>query len=324
MSNERIHWIDWCKVIAITLVVWAHITPFMREEIFLFHMPLFFIISGYLYKQRETKKELSSIIYSLILPYLIYNIVYLLPLPLGGGYQKGYISNILLGNQEALAYLFVPLWFIVSLIVIRLTSMLKCVNVYTLTIFILLSYILFDYLKIDQTNDFFQLKTSCLCFPFFIGGHILRQSNIFETLSEIKLKKKLSYLPLLIILIVTVIVIGMDNSSIHEHGINVYHCRIGKSIFVLYFAAFSISTMIMLMCRMFFNVSSKIIRRLSNGTLLILAIHLIVFWKIPSLGISGIFKPVLDTIVILFICYWLIALCERFLPELIGKRRYHG
>ena len=321
MSNERIHWIDWCKVIAISLVVWAHITPFLHDEIFLFHMPLFFIISGYLYKQRETKQELISILLCLVCPYLIYNIIYILPLPLGGGYQKGYITNILLGNQEALAFLYVPLWFIVALIIIRLVAILKCVNIYSLTFFILLSYILFDLLKIDQTNDFFQLKTACLCFPFFIGGHILRQSSIMDIPIGKGIKKIFSYLPIFIILFVTLVIIGLDNSNANGNGINVYHCYIGNSIFVFYLVAFFISVMIMLMCKTFLNFGSKIIKRLSNGTLLILAVHLIILWKTPKIGVECIIEPIIDTIVIMFVCYWLIYLSEKFIPELIGKRR---
>ena len=47
-SGKRICWIDWAKTYAIILVVWAHISPILHDEIFLFHMPLFFMISGFL------------------------------------------------------------------------------------------------------------------------------------------------------------------------------------------------------------------------------------------------------------------------------------
>ena len=57
---NRINWIDWAKVIAISFVVFGHI-PMNSESLPLryitnFHMPLFFFISGYL-----TKKEYFSI-----------------------------------------------------------------------------------------------------------------------------------------------------------------------------------------------------------------------------------------------------------------------
>ena len=58
-------WIDWAKVMGIYLMVLGHgglVNADIRQFIFSFHMPLFFILSGYLYKQRsfsETSKKIS-------------------------------------------------------------------------------------------------------------------------------------------------------------------------------------------------------------------------------------------------------------------------
>ena len=57
--TNRLNWIDWAKVIAISFVVFGHIPQvsgsFPQHYIVTFHMPLFFFISGYL-----TKKELLN------------------------------------------------------------------------------------------------------------------------------------------------------------------------------------------------------------------------------------------------------------------------
>ena len=50
--TNRLIWIDWAKALAITLVVFGH-TPiekgnFLQNYIVVFHMPLFFFISGFL------------------------------------------------------------------------------------------------------------------------------------------------------------------------------------------------------------------------------------------------------------------------------------
>lgn len=52
-SINRKFWLDSVKVFGITLVVFGHFTPdykndFLCQLIYSFHMPLFFIISGYL------------------------------------------------------------------------------------------------------------------------------------------------------------------------------------------------------------------------------------------------------------------------------------
>ena len=71
---NRISWIDWAKAIGITLVVYAHIPDAMlKNEVFLFHMPLWFIISGFLFTPRSLKDESLRCLKNLLLPYLAYN-----------------------------------------------------------------------------------------------------------------------------------------------------------------------------------------------------------------------------------------------------------
>jgi acyltransferase len=57
-KSVRYNWIDWSKSIAIFLVIWGHV-PMQSEThtiIYSFHMPLFFLISGYLYNPKGTIK----------------------------------------------------------------------------------------------------------------------------------------------------------------------------------------------------------------------------------------------------------------------------
>ena len=121
-ERQRLTWIDWCKCIAIFLVILGHLP--LQEEfghfIYLWHMPLFFMISGYLYKRSPLQDELKKCFYSILLPYLIYNTFYLLPLPHGGEFKPKYIVDVLIGNQEELCFLMRSLWFLVSLLVMRI------------------------------------------------------------------------------------------------------------------------------------------------------------------------------------------------------------
>lgn len=54
-SNNRIAWVDIAKGIGIVLVLIGHISQNKNLHYFIysFHMPLFFIISGYLYSEKE-------------------------------------------------------------------------------------------------------------------------------------------------------------------------------------------------------------------------------------------------------------------------------
>lgn len=118
----RLPWIDWAKAIGIFLVVLGHF-PGLKGQgfIYLFHMPFFFLISGYLYKRVSFNIEIAKVFRTLIIPYFFFNTVLLsIALPLGI-FKWDCVYNILLGNQELLpARFFRPLWFLVSLFVMRI------------------------------------------------------------------------------------------------------------------------------------------------------------------------------------------------------------
>lgn len=76
----RENWIDWAKAIGILLVVMGH-SHYANENIismiFMIHMPLFFFVSGYLFKMNTNLKELSIKNWkSLCIPYLLYNLIF--------------------------------------------------------------------------------------------------------------------------------------------------------------------------------------------------------------------------------------------------------
>lgn len=78
IQQNRIYWIDCIKTILIYLMVLGHITttnPDFKQWIYTFHMPCFFIVSGFLYKPSSIKNHSSlfSFLFLLYL-YLIYYI----------------------------------------------------------------------------------------------------------------------------------------------------------------------------------------------------------------------------------------------------------
>ena len=71
---HRINWIDWAKSIGISLVVTGHANHNNADVvpmIFMIHMPLFFVISGFLFKTESTLRELMIRSFrGLVIPYL--------------------------------------------------------------------------------------------------------------------------------------------------------------------------------------------------------------------------------------------------------------
>lgn len=86
MEKKRREDLDILKGIGIFLMVFDHVInvcggydrmAFVHQYIQSFHMPLFFITSGYLWKQRTNREEIKKKANSLLVPYAIFAIMYL-------------------------------------------------------------------------------------------------------------------------------------------------------------------------------------------------------------------------------------------------------
>lgn len=99
-SKKRVVWIDYLKVFACILVVighliqslqksnidnWKDITSFINWFIYLFHMPLFFAVSGYVYKinkkefsLKEYKSFIIKKVINLGIPYIVFYLLYVI------------------------------------------------------------------------------------------------------------------------------------------------------------------------------------------------------------------------------------------------------
>lgn len=126
---KRLRYIDIAKGMAILCMVLGHTysmqeKPFIFIWIYSFHMPLFFITSGILYRiKRSGEQKYSSLIQkktkTLLIPYLIWNTIYQIFISILN-FRGG--KNIWLTNLQHIIYFngsamwFLPVMFIASLI----------------------------------------------------------------------------------------------------------------------------------------------------------------------------------------------------------------
>ena len=76
LSSSRLEWIDICRGIGILLVVLGHSAPPFKLYIYAFHIPLFFLVSGYLWNSRYSfKTTLVKSLKRYIIPYFILSIL---------------------------------------------------------------------------------------------------------------------------------------------------------------------------------------------------------------------------------------------------------
>ena len=106
-ARKRIEYVDVAKGIAILSVVVGHTFSaydpgsLLNKFIYSFHMPLFFILSGFFYRPQEFKKAFGKKVKNLLVPYLIINAVRCLIALYQNGFEKmltGYLFPALYGN----------------------------------------------------------------------------------------------------------------------------------------------------------------------------------------------------------------------------------
>lgn len=106
-ARKRIEYVDVAKGIAILCVVAGHTFAaydpgsLQNKFIYSFHMPLFFILSGFFYKPQEFKKAFWKKVKSLLVPYFVINALRCLVALYQSGFENmltGYFFPALYGN----------------------------------------------------------------------------------------------------------------------------------------------------------------------------------------------------------------------------------
>ena len=71
-SSPRQNWLDWMKAIGIVLIVYGHFFSFYNRYVYVFSVPLFFVISGFLCRREtDTKLFWKKLWYNLVVPLLL-------------------------------------------------------------------------------------------------------------------------------------------------------------------------------------------------------------------------------------------------------------
>lgn len=224
-SSKRIEWIDYLKAFACVLVVLGHliqslqkagidsnqtITSFINWFIYLFHMPVFFCISGYLYEKKKKeftwdnyKKFEAKKIANLAIPYFVFYLLFV-------GINMVFADSVNnpRGVQDILDIFnnpMPPYWFLYTLLSVFIMMPLieKIFNnkKYLILLVLLLLKVISIFIK---TNIYFLDSFFFNAIYFYIGNFINIKINNIET----KKIKQIMYNVLLMIgyLVITIII----------------------------------------------------------------------------------------------------------------------
>lgn len=238
-ENNRIDWIDISKGIGVILLVIGHMPsiPYVLQNwIYSFHMPLFFFLSGYTFKVKDCLKDsIKKMFRKLIVPYLIYNIIFLLLDVI----LFGLSSEIVHGDWEDMLSgqgSFGVIWFLLSLFWVQLIYLFVCLFVSAITNnyknivlaeIVMVLVLLGDFVATYYKMDLYKIVTSLVAVGFFYLGNIFMKQGMME-----KIKK----MSIIFLFFIVNIVLGYINLHLYGTRIEVSGA-IYNNLLITYLAA---------------------------------------------------------------------------------------
>ena len=195
---NRLKWIDMAKGYGIILVVLGHLYIFnLSSWIYSFHMPLFFFISGYLFKANINFRDfITKKIASLLKPYLFMALLIIM-------YRT--IKNIAMGEDNNILkdiFAFVlqrretSLWFLTCLFIVSLFAFFIKKTNKTVQILIIISITILGlmYEFYISVPIIWNIDIACTSLIFFMIGNYCRENRVMEILQKQKISNKILYI----------------------------------------------------------------------------------------------------------------------------------
>ena len=190
-QNDYYNWIDVAKFVGLYLMVLGHglVPERIIQFIYSFHMPLFFVLSGLLFKNRGLSKSIRKGIKTLIIPYFLLNAIGLLydvvekhlvgkTLSLYNIYDR--IGAVLMGigyNVDNWHPVLSPTWYIYTLFLIQLICSVSKGKLWHLAL-LPLSIALTLFLFHNNIDLLIPFDSVILAMPFFLFGMLLKNRNV--------------------------------------------------------------------------------------------------------------------------------------------------
>ena len=274
---NRINWIDWAKAFGMTVVVFCHLPQ--QEDTFHLQflasviLSTFFFVSGYLKKRDLTVKESSKKYgYALLIPYIIYNVIYYpywfvkFYIEHGGITFTDAIKPItgtLLGqlNSSFSCELNGVTWFLIALFIMHILTDVLNKSKHGKAIMLILSIItmiLYGANKYYHYAPYITYHGLIRCLCFFFMGNLFQKKGWLQTLN-LRKDVAIGISTLLLSLILFYWHINEDRFALH---IILYYMVNFVSVYAFIYLSKSLN-----------NIKSKLITLISIGTMLIFGLH---------------------------------------------------
>lgn len=279
-------------------------------------MPVFFFLSGYLYKRKNWKftEELKKNIKSLIVPYYLLSILAgLISVPIfcySGNYGELFhrCFETLIGSGHGLAG---PAWFLWSLFWIKLISWftLHSKRPYLYVILsISLAYLIGTFVWLDISSAF-------AAFPFFFLGWIIKEKGFIN-----KVKKP----TWLFLLLVSTPLLFYFNKWMGS--VSIYSLQFGNFSYLYYFETILGIVFFMSFTLLISSCNNIMITNISRISILIMSFHSAIsgyvgaLINIPFLSDDTLLYGIISALIQVAILYYPSTIILKKCPVLVGGR----
>ena len=318
--SKRLEWIDWMKALGIYLIVLGHFYSIGEKQIYIFHVPLFFVISGILCK-KEINQGLfwKKLWYNLVVPMLIMafvNFVYACIQQLQDRTFElktiyWFVRNVLFGMVSGYGVL----WFILTLVVLKIISQYSSkVLFYILVIAMLALAYVYNHFDFSTYPFFLNAPNAVInvftAYPFFALGVFLCDFKCILNEWNNKLTYGLA------------IVCGLFlvwTSDLFNNYVAMYRCDYGGNMLWFLMGGIAGSVIIFAVAKLLGHALIPI-TIISRGTIVILGFHRL-FIDLFRVFFSASYLDILLAAVIVLLFLPLITITESYFPLLVGKYR---
>lgn len=331
--NSRNSTLDYLKVLGIFLVILGHINlenQFLKNWIYSFHVPLFFIISGFLHHQSSSFKEfIVKSFKTLIIPYFCFYLIYwFLEFPIKQCSNflefskedlviKPFFGMLLMegSNTNFSRMIDMPLWFIACLFWVKMIFYFLLKNKNYLLISILIS-LLTAYFFNRNNIIIFSIDSAFVVVLFYAFGYFFKQ--LIEKQNFVLSKTK-NFLIFSLLIIFSLFLTSI-NGFVDTNRMN-----FGNFVFIYFFNALILFLSFYFFFKSF-NSISNLVSSISKSTLTILAIHYFfnyllnkIFFNIPKADFISIPISIFISFFSLLFSYIFHLIIEKYFSVVLGR-----
>lgn len=316
-KTKRYIWVDWAKALLIYIMVVGHCFPeeHINRMIYAFHMPAFFIISGYLYHEHSWFRTLKSFALPLVVFSLVNFLLIVFPQFIKGTFTSAdFIERIYVpywgGTTRNIdyLYLFPGCWFVFALLLGRFLMgdipAFRWIREHSkISIFVLLVWLVIEpFIFPNHSNPLEKYKFYRVIpsLPFLLLGYKLKSYNLCKIFNI----RNACIFAFVFVCI-----------SSFQGYCNILDYKFGISYIVFYFNAIIGSLAFFGICN--YCKRSILVEKLSTGTILVLAFNISLIYYVKVFISHSPLSFMVDDV---WICPWLIALLVVaicFVPILI-------